>query len=113
MHEVSIMAEALRMAVESARDAGAERISGVRLRVGALSGAVPDAMTFAWDVVRRDSIAAEAWLEIETVPASCWCGRCQAEFACADYLSECPRCHEWSGDVRRGRELELASVELN
>jgi hydrogenase nickel incorporation protein HypA/HybF len=113
MHEVSIMAEAVRMAVESAQAAGARRITGLRLRVGKLSGAVPEAMTFAWDVVSRDTIAAGAQLEIESVPAAGWCEACQAEFACMDYLNECPRCHEVSGELRRGRELEIASVEMN
>jgi len=112
MHEVSIMAEAVRMAAESAQAAGAQRILAMRLRVGKLSGAVPEAMAFAWDVVRRDTMLADARLEIESVAAACWCATCQAEFECQEFLSECPRCHELSGDLRRGRELEIAAVEL-
>jgi hydrogenase nickel incorporation protein HypA/HybF len=113
MHEVSIMAEAVRMAVESAQAAGARRITGLRLRVGKLSGAVPEAMMFAWDVVRQDTMAAEATLTIEAVAAACWCATCQVEFESKDFMSECPRCNELSGDLRRGRELEIASVELD
>jgi hydrogenase nickel incorporation protein HypA/HybF len=113
VHEVSIMAEAVRMAVESAQAAGAGRITRLRLRVGTLSGAVPDAMRFAWDVVSRDTIAAGARLEIESVPAAGWCAACQAEFECADFFNECPRCHNVSGELRRGRELDIASVEMN
>ena len=113
MHEVSIMAEAVRMAVEAVQAAGANRLTGLRLRVGTLSGAVPEAMQFAWDVVRRDTPAADAWLEIETVSAACWCGTCRAEFECNDFFNECPRCHNVSGELRRGRELDIASVEMN
>ena len=113
MHEVSIMAEAVRIAVESAQAAGAQRIAGLRLRVGKLSGAVPEAMQFAWDVVRQGTIAESAWLEIESVGAACWCPTCQAEFECADWFVECPRCHNPSGELRRGRELEIAAVETN
>jgi hydrogenase nickel incorporation protein HypA/HybF len=110
MHEVSIMTEAVQMAVASAQAAGAQRISGLRLRVGRLSGAVPEALRFAWDVVRRGTIAAHAWLEIESVPAAAWCQNCQCEFECADYIVECPRCHQPSDELRRGRELEIASI---
>jgi hydrogenase nickel incorporation protein HypA/HybF len=113
MHEVSIMAEAVRMAVETAQTSGAARVTGLRLRVGALSGAVPEAMRFAWDVVCRDTIAGGAWLEIESVPAACWCATCQAEFMCADFLNECPRCQDVSGDLRHGRELDIVAVEMN
>ena len=113
MHEVSIMAEAVRMATETAQVSGAQRVTGVRLRVGTLSGAVPEAMRFVWDVVCRDSIAEGAWLEIETVPAACWCATCETEFTCEDLLGECPRCHNVSGELRRGRELDIAAVEMN
>lgn len=106
------MAEAVRMAVESAQAAGARRITGLKLRVGKLSGAVPEAMTFAWDVVRKDTLAGDATLTIEAVSAACWCATCQAEFECQDFMSECPRCHELSGALRRGRELEIAAIEV-
>lgn len=113
MHEVSIMEEAVRMAVDAAKSSGANRVLALRLRVGALSGVVPEAMRFAFDVVCRDTIAAGASLEIESVPAASWCETCRAEFECADFFNECPRCHNVSGELRRGRELEIASVEMN
>ena len=112
MHEVSIMAEAVRMALETARASGRVSVTGLTLRVGTLSGAVPEAMRFAFDVVCRGTPAEGAWLEIESVPAACWCAACQTEFVCQDFVNECPRCHDLSGDLRRGRELEIAAVEL-
>jgi hydrogenase nickel incorporation protein HypA/HybF len=87
-------------------------VAGLRLRVGTLSGAVPAAMQFAWDVVRRDTLAADAWLEIDPVKAVGWCETCRAEFECQDFWNACPRCHNLSGELRRGRELEIAAVEL-
>ena len=113
MHEVSIMESAVRMAVDAAKSAGASRVLALRLRVGTLSGAVPEALRFAFDVVCRDTIAEGASLEMETIPAAGWCPVCRAEFACADFISECPRCHNPNGELRRGRELEIASVEVD
>ncbi|MBE0540303.1 MAG: hydrogenase maturation nickel metallochaperone HypA [Verrucomicrobia bacterium] len=112
MHEVSIMEEAVRMAVAAAKSSGANRVLALRLRVGTLSGAVPEAMRFAFDVVCRDTIAEGASLEIESVSAACWCATCRSAFECADFVNECPRCHNVSGELRRGRELEITSVEL-
>jgi hydrogenase nickel incorporation protein HypA/HybF len=113
MHEVSIMTEALRLAVDAAQSAGASRVLKLRLRIGSLSGVVPEALRFAFDVVCRDTMAEGASLEIEAVPAACWCATCGAEFECTDFFNECPRCHNVSGELRRGRELEIASVEMN
>lgn len=112
MHEVAIMTEAIRMALEAAQQSGAARITRVQLRVGTLSGTVPEAMQFAWDVVRRDTVAAAATLDIESISPACWCETCQTEFSCEDFLNECPRCHNMSDDLRRGRELDIAAVEV-
>jgi hydrogenase nickel incorporation protein HypA/HybF len=112
MPEVAIMTEALRRAEEAAKSAGAKRILKLRLRLGLLGGVVPESMEFAFDVVSRGTLAKGAVLDIEPVPAACWCATCQAEFACLDFLNEGPRCRNLSGDLRRGRELEIADVEL-
>ena len=113
MHEVAIMTEALRMAEEAAKAAGGERILELRLRLGSLSGVVEESLRFAFDVVSDGTMAAGATLEIEHVAGACWCATCQAEFACVDFLNECPRCHNLSGDLRRGRELDIAAVEVD
>jgi hydrogenase nickel incorporation protein HypA/HybF len=112
MHEVAIMTEAVRLATESAQAAGAHRITALKLRIGTLSGVVPDALEFVWDVVRRDTMLADARLEIESVSGAHWCEKCLTTFASREFFAECPRCQELSGDLRRGRELEIVALEL-
>jgi hydrogenase nickel incorporation protein HypA/HybF len=112
MHEVGIMEEALRMAVETVRSAGASRLVRLRLRVGQLSSAVPEALRFAFDVACREPMTHGAQLVIETVSPSCWCPVCNAEFECKDVIAECPGCGQVTGELRHGRELEIASVEV-
>jgi len=113
MHELGIITEAVRLAVASARAHGAERVDAVRLRVGALSGAVPEALQFAFDAVTAGTPAEDARLTIETVPARWWCAACAAEFAADDWQACCPRCGTWSDQLRAGRELDIASIEVS
>lgn len=113
MHEFSIMQSALELAEKNMRDAGASRIHRLRVRVGRLSGVVPDALRFAFEGLKSGTAAAAAELEIEEVPAICWCPDCAAEFEAQDLNYECPRCHRPGGELRRGRELELASLEIS
>ncbi len=101
------------MAFAQAKASGASKVHQLRLRIGALSGVVPDALQFAFEVVSRDTMAAGARLDIESVPATCWCAACQAEFTSEDYAWECPRCHAPSSELRRGLELELSSMEIS
>ena len=57
MHEVGVMQSALEIALEQAGRQGASRIDCIALRVGMLSGVVPEALEFAFDVVARGTIA--------------------------------------------------------
>lgn len=113
MHELGIVTEAVRLAVESARAHGAARVHEVRLRVGTLSGAVPEALQFAFDTVTAGTPAQDARLTIETVPARWWCAGCAAEFVAEDQLAQCPQCGGWSNELRAGRELDIASIEVS
>ena len=112
MHEFSIMESALSMASEQARQAGAKKICLIRLRVGALSGAVPEARQFAFEALSPGTLMEGAELGIEAVPARFYCRNCSAEFTAELMYSECPTCQQASGDIRAGRELELASMEI-
>ena len=113
MHEFSIMQAALETAGEKTRAAGATQIHRLTLRVGALSGVVPEALRFAFDALKEKSGAATAILEIEEISAVGFCAGCATEFAVAEINYECPRCHRASGELRRGKEMELASLEIS
>ena len=113
MHEAGIIQNAIEMAVQQATTAGANRVHKLYLRVGALSGVGPEALSFAFELARRDTLADGAFLEIDSVPATWWCETCQSEFQAEDCFSECPHCHQFSPELRHGRELELSSIEIS
>jgi len=113
MHEVSLMQETLAIALARAAEERAQRIHRITMRVGPLSGAVPEALEFAFDVVAHGTIAEGARFEIEPTSIICYCPKCALEFTPADLFCECPRCKEPSADVRCGRELELVSLEVS
>jgi hydrogenase nickel incorporation protein HypA/HybF len=113
MHELSIMQSALNIALDQARQAGAIRVHEIRLRIGALSGVVPDALEFAFEALVPGTLAEGAKLAVEHVPARFWCATCTREFQSDDMFAECPDCHNLSGELRAGREMELASLEID
>ncbi|HEX7653290.1 MAG TPA: hydrogenase maturation nickel metallochaperone HypA [Verrucomicrobiae bacterium] len=113
MHEFSIMESALVSAQQQTVSSGAKQIHRLKLRVGKISGVVPASLYLAFDALKSETLAAEAILEVEEVGVTCWCSRCTSEFESADLKYECPRCHHPSGDLRRGKELELASLEIS
>lgn len=112
MHELSIATAIVEQADEWARADGAVRVSAVTVRVGELSGVVPDALDFAFEVARDGTALAGARLVVEQVTAHAWCGPCAEEFAVGmPPFFWCPRCDRPSTELRSGRELEITAVE--
>lgn len=108
------MESALESVEQQARLHGARRVHRIVLRVGTLSGVEIEALRFAFDVVAASTIAAGAELAIETVDARAYCQTCDSDFAAsAGYIFSCPICQGLSGQIRQGRELELARIEMS
>ena len=106
------MQSALSQALEETRKAGASRLEVIHLRIGVLSGVVPEALQFAFEALADGTPAENAKLNIEHVPARFWCATCRREFEAQRLFAECPACGNASGELRAGRELELASLEV-
>ncbi len=113
MHELSIAYNLVEIADAAARKAGAARVNAVFLRVGVLSGVVTDALLFGYDIAARGTLLEGSRLEIEEVPLTLYCPRCDAvsELPGVGALL-CPLCGLPTGDIRRGKELEVISVEI-
>ncbi|MFF7073848.1 hydrogenase maturation nickel metallochaperone HypA [Streptomyces pseudovenezuelae] len=112
MHELSIATAIIERADELARADGTAAVSVVTVRVGELSGVVPDALDFAFEVARDGTALAAARLVVEQVPAQAYCGPCAQEFAVGmPPFFWCPHCDQPSTELRSGRELEITGIE--
>ncbi len=93
---------------------GATCVSRIVLRIGTLAGIDNDALRFAFEALAPNSIAAGASLEIETVQARACCGSCKTEFGVASgFIFQCPKCGEFSSDIRAGRELDIVRIDFS
>ncbi|WP_094555754.1 hydrogenase maturation nickel metallochaperone HypA [Synechococcus sp. 1G10] len=113
MHELSLMEAVRDLALEQAGEHHARRISTITLRIGSLAGVEPDALRFAFDVVMAGTLGEGAALVIEDVQAHAFCDVCQQTFPAHDGVCECPDCGAISRDLVQGRELQLASLDLD
>lgn len=107
------MDSALQIALSQAKEQGATRIHRLGMRVGALSGVVPDALEFAFTVLKRDTIAESASLEVEYVPLRLRCAACNVEFEPEAVRYDCPTCGTQETEIRGGQELDVVLIELS
>lgn len=113
MHELSIATAIVEQADETARAHGSRAVSAVNVRVGQLSGVVPAALEFAFEVARDGTALASAQLVIEEVTAVAYCAPCAREFLVGmPPFFWCPICDRPTEGLRSGRELEITGLEL-
>jgi hydrogenase nickel incorporation protein HypA/HybF len=112
MHEFSIATSLLQIITEEARPFKGARVRTVRLRIGTLSGILPDALRFAFEIITEGTVAEGAALVIEEVPMIVSCRACGKVSAPDDPFILCPGCGSGDADIKGGRELEIESMEI-
>jgi hydrogenase nickel incorporation protein HypA/HybF len=116
MHEMSIVLcilEAVeKRAIEVRGSLEKARVEKISMKVGAMSGVVPEALRFSFEVARIGTVFDGADLEIENVPLRARCRACGLEFAAEEAPFLCPACAGSDVEIASGRELFIESFEL-
>lgn len=113
MHEASIVSALLKEVEKELAASGVrERVKRLSVVVGRLSGAYPEALRFAFEVLSSGTPAEGAELVIETPMARCRCLQCNAEEEVEDIFCVCSACGSANVTVTGSRDLLLSSIEV-
>lgn len=113
MHEMSLCESVIRILESEAERQGFSRVKVVRLEIGRLSQVEPEAMRFCFEAVKRDTIAAEAALEILGPPGQAWCMDCSKAIEIARRYDPCPHCGGHRLQVTGGEEMRIKELEVD
>jgi hydrogenase nickel incorporation protein HypA/HybF len=113
MHEMSLAEGVLGVVQDATRAHEPCTVRTVRLEIGTLAAVECEALRFAFEVVKRGSVADGAQLDIVHVPGAAWCMQCSRSVVISERIEPCPECGSWQlqvtgGDQMRVKELELA-----
>ena len=113
MHEMSLMTEMAELLAKSAKENHIGQITRVKLVVGKMTMALPDALKMAFEVLRAAApFSPDAVLEIEERETKGLCGDCGASFLVENnYRFVCPFCQGLKIDILSGRELYVEHYE--
>lgn len=114
MHELSIAYDLVETAVAAAEAHHLSQIDVVRLRLGAMSGVVKEALLFGYDIATENTLLAGSRLEIEELPVIIYCPQCQIEqtLDTIQYFC-CPVCDTPTSHIVQGKEIEIVSLEYD
>jgi len=107
MHELSIAIEVISLTREAMTKHHLTRVDEVGIRLGALSGINPDALSFGFDAVKIDTPLVNSTLVIEQVPIDGICRSCNRSFQVEEFIFLCPHCGSGDLAISRGEELEM------
>jgi hydrogenase nickel incorporation protein HypA/HybF len=114
MHELSIAQNIIEIIAGQCIKSGYSKIEAVNIKIGRASGIMPDALLFAFDAIKGDSIARNAVLSIEDVPVTGKCSGCNSTFTSEkEYVLNCPLCNGTSFVIIAGREMDIIDMEVS
>jgi len=113
MHELPIVENIIKVVCEKLDEMKeTRRVKAVRLKVGKMSTAVPDCLSFYFEYLRKGTALEGACLEIEEIPVRAGCRNCGKEFEVEGPAFFCPDCDSSSIEITAGRELSVDSLEV-
>ena len=111
MHEFSIVEGLMGIITETAQKHALTRVDAVKLKIGAMRQAMPEAIQFAFEALADGTVAQGAKIIIEEVPVRIRCNDCSGEFTVKDFAFFCPSCESRRVTVIEGKELYIESLE--
>jgi hydrogenase nickel incorporation protein HypA/HybF len=112
VHELAIAANILDIVRAHVPPGQEAEVRAVRLRVGSLSGVVPECLAFNFGALVHGTSLAQAQLVVDSAPGAGRCRACDASFDAALPPWSCPACGAPDVEVQGGDELRVTAIEL-
>jgi len=114
MHELPVTQGILDLVLETARQAGAQRIVRVDLVIGDMSSIVDDSVQFYFDILSRGTPAEGAEMHFRRESAVATCPDCGHTWSVSPPLLPCcPACGGERPQVTGGKEFYVESIEVD
>lgn len=112
MHELPVTESLLKIALQHAEKANAQRVTDLHIVMGELSSMVDDSIQFYWGIIAKDTIAEKATLHFRRVPAELQCMTCFEKYHPTDRELVCPKCGGVGARIVAGEEFSLEAIDI-
>lgn len=113
MHELPITQSIVRIAVEEAEKHKVSKINEIRLKIGELSGLVPECIQQYFDFSSKGTAAEGAQIIITKIPVTMKCNACSYSGGMESFIeNKCPVCNSSDMKMNGGNEFYIDSMEV-
>jgi len=113
MHEMSITRNMIDIIKAEMRRHNVNVLRSVHVKIGRFSSIVPEALSFCFEIMIKDTDIDGARLVIDIIPLMGRCVGCDREFEIKDYSFLCPFCGGMKVDTISGQELSVVDIEVD
>lgn len=112
MHEYPITEQIIKICSKRCKEAGAERVTRVRLVVGDYSGYIGESIQMYFDIIGEGTPCDGAVLDIRRVKPKLRCPSCGELFERAPMSFACPKCGTDGEPTEIGKEFYIDEIEV-
>jgi hydrogenase nickel incorporation protein HypA/HybF len=112
MHELALCQGVVDVLREQARTHRFDRVTAVRLEIGALSCVSAEAIEFCFSAVTRGTLAEGCRLDLLRIPGEAFCLDCSRPVPIAERHDACPHCGGLQLQLVRGDEMRIRDLEV-
>jgi hydrogenase nickel incorporation protein HypA/HybF len=112
MHELSITQNIVDICSDEAEKHNVKKVTEIRIKIGELSGMVPECIQTYFDIVSAGSRVEGAKLKIEKIPIKVLCKVCGFEGTIYSMSKSCSVCGSEDIKITGGNEFYIDSLEV-
>jgi len=112
MHEYSVVQALLERVEKFADENGAQRVTKVIVKIGAMSGVEPHLLEIAFNTFKEKTVCDRADFVMNVQPLTINCRTCGTQSELDKIRYCCPQCESHDIDVVDGEEMYLMTLEM-
>jgi hydrogenase nickel incorporation protein HypA/HybF len=113
MHELSLAQSIVGVVEQHVARSDRVAVKEVTLRIGEMSGVVPDSLEFCFTAITSCTDLQNARLRIQTIPFTIRCASCREVATSPAGLAVCPHCGLTVTEAIGGTELQVVEITLS
>lgn len=112
LHELTIIDNIIRICVDEAKKHKVSKILEIKIKIGELSGMVPEYIQYYFDIISKGTAAEKALLKIEKIPIEIKCNDCDMNSEVSLDNLICLYCRSANVQIIKGNGFIIESMEV-